>query len=468
MKKTIIFALFVLALFFLSACDMLFVDEEIREIAKSGSYTDCANLDTSENKHRIDECYSYVGKRQNDPNACAAASKNYKDSCYEDVAVDLEREDLCDEISSKNSKTDCFSGVAVKKKDPSICDNLEGDRKDDCYKTYSVDAGDFDSCAMIEDENKNDECYMHFAVEDMNSELCSDMNKEKNKDKCFFDVALTETNMELCDSIKDESKKENCYNAIESKEKEQTGECTYDSDCDSICEGDIMWKMGCDPRENKCIKTFDYDCQEQKEVVAGYEFGKVCSEGECIRDDEAIAKQKAELIALQAEISTQFKELNAERQIYTSEKYEAQNKCLDVLSDVTNKLIIDSSLKLASVANSAVEFVGKGGSIIASTTKLTVKDDQLVKTVSMSAKFTNKFTNDFASGFGDYTGKVTDDLGKIVMKAKSGNELTTEEAVEFYCGYNDYLSDVLDITAEQSENYQEASRLLREKINAFP
>ncbi|MCK5282162.1 MAG: hypothetical protein KAK00_02030 [Nanoarchaeota archaeon] len=468
MNKPIILALFIVSLVLLPGCDLFFVDEEIRDIAKSGDYSDCAGLDTSEDKKRIDKCYSYVGKRQDDPNACAAASGNYRDDCYEDVAVDLHREDLCNNINSKYDKRDCFTDIAVYKEDPAICANLAGNEANICYKQYSIDADDFDSCALITSDGESDECYIYFAVEDSNHELCGELNLKTNRDECYYGIALANTNSEFCESIEKDSKKEECYENIETMSEEEAGDCKYDSDCDAICEGDIKWKMGCDARTNTCIKTFDYDCKEQKEKFASYEFSMVCADGECVSNDAEIAAMKAELIALQAEISAEFKELNSYRETYKNEKYEAQNKCLDILSDVTNKFIIDSALKMGSVIGSAVKYISKGSDIISHTHSLSIKDDELTRTVSMSAKFTSKFTKDAAGYFGDYSGKMTDKLYKLTQAAKSGNEMTTEQAVEFYCGYNNYLSEVLDATAEQSENYQAASKLLREKINAFP
>ena len=66
MNKLIVFTICILSLFIFTGCDGFFVDDETRAIAKTGHYTDCASLDTSENKNRIERCYSYVGKQQDE------------------------------------------------------------------------------------------------------------------------------------------------------------------------------------------------------------------------------------------------------------------------------------------------------------------------------------------------------------------------------------------------------------------
>ena len=68
-KRLLILPIFLVSLLLLAACDLFFVDEEIQEIANSGHYTDCANLNINDDKNRIEKCYEYVGKKQDDPAA---------------------------------------------------------------------------------------------------------------------------------------------------------------------------------------------------------------------------------------------------------------------------------------------------------------------------------------------------------------------------------------------------------------
>ncbi|MBN2458409.1 hypothetical protein JXB31_04745 [Candidatus Woesearchaeota archaeon] len=468
MNKTVIFAMLVVSLFLFSGCDLLFVDEEIQDIAKSGDYSDCASLDTSEDKNRIERCYSYVGRKQDDPSACAAASGSYRDECYEDVAVDLGREDLCNEISSKYDKRSCFVDIAVDKKSPGICANLEGDEANTCYKDYSIGAGDFDSCALITSEAESDECYMHFAVEDSNQELCAGLNSKKNRDECYYGIALANTNSQFCESIEQESRREECYANVDAKSEEEgsAGDCKYDSDCDPICEGDIMWKMGCDPKTNSCIKTFDTDCSSDAESINGVEFPKTCAKGECVRNQAEIDATIAELEAMKKEISDNVKSLTNYRLEVTQLKLEANHKCLDGLSDATNKFIIESAVKLGSIASSGVSYVKDGSSIVSSTTSIKYVGGKFTTVTKQSYDFTSKFTSDAASYFGDWNDKIVEKMYKL-NQAPEDAKPPIEDFIAFWCDYNNYLGEILDATGEQLDQQIEVAKAIQEEIDAL-
>lgn len=460
--KLILLTVFLVSLLLLAACDMFFVDEEIQEIAKSGSYTDCANLNITDDKNRIEKCYEYVGKKQDDPAACAAATGNYRDDCYEDVAVDLGDESLCNNIASKYSKSDCFTDIAVDKKDSSICANLDGDYADDCYKEYSIDTDDFDSCAMISSDSKSDDCYLHFAVEDNNEELCGELNKKDNRDDCRYQLAINNGNPAFCESIESDSTKEDCID--EAGMVESQG-CKYDSDCDPICEGDVKWKMGCDPDKGECIKTFDTDCSSIIDEVAGFSFGQVCSEGECIRDDDGIAEQKAELTQLQAEISQNVKDLNAYRDDVNNQKLDANKKCLNALADVTNMLIIDSAMRMGGIVSSGISYIAKGTSLVSSATTTTYVNKELVSVTKTSTNF--NFGKDIAGAMGDYAGQVTEKMNSLLRAEEANQKPPVEDYIAFYCDYNAYLGEVLDVTGAQLDQQVAMAQVLEKQINAL-
>ena len=461
LKYIILAVIFVLLLTF-TACDELFVDDETIDIAKTGTYLDCASLDTSDNANRIEKCYEYVGKRQNDPSACAAASGHYQDDCYGDVALDLGDESYCGKISSKYSKTDCYTDIAVDKGDSSVCTNLAGDQADECYMDFSIDTDDFDSCAYVSSESNSDDCYLHFALQDNNEELCADLNKKTNRDECKYQLAINNANSLFCDSIESNSKKEECLNQAGEVEK---GVCKYDSDCDSICEGDTKWKMGCDPVKGECIKTFDTDCTTLTDTVADFDFQQTCSEGECIRDDDAIALQKAELLALQAEISANFKELSAYRDDVNTQKLDANKKCLNALADVTNMFIINSAMSLSGIISSGISYVAKGSELVTSATTMTFKNNELVSVTKTSTNF--DFGNDIVGSMGDYAGAATEKLYALTKAEEANKKPPVEDYIAFYCDYNKYLGEVLDVTGAQLDQQVAMAKVLEKQINAL-
>ncbi len=127
------------------------------------------------------------------------------------------------------------------------------------------------------------------------------------------------------------------------------GECKYDSDCDAICEGDVMWKMGCNPRENKCIKTFDTDCYSDAESFGEYSFPKICQAGACVRDENSIRAQKDKLIAEKKLWSDTVKEINSVRDGIRQAMLDSNKNCINGIADMTNVAIVEFATRIASV-----------------------------------------------------------------------------------------------------------------------
>src|SRR3989338_2412912 len=88
----------------------------------------------------------------------------------------------------------------------------------------------------------------------------------------FFLVGCTEEelNQLLCEKPEGWKMKLYCWTQQNSGNDDSTSgptsndnsgkECRFDSDCSTICEGDVFWKRGCDPQTDKCKKTFETDC----------------------------------------------------------------------------------------------------------------------------------------------------------------------------------------------------------------
>jgi hypothetical protein len=136
-------------------------------------------------------------------------------------------------------------------------------------------------------------------------------------------------------------------NETASSESEENKDCQYDSECEPICEGHVQWKQGCNPRSGKCEKTFEHDCTTDSVKVAGYTFQKTCVEGVCAQDNEVVRER---LENEKEKISAEVKAMTAQRQRVSKVMLDAQRRCLDGLSDVTNKLIVETALKVASPA----------------------------------------------------------------------------------------------------------------------
>lgn len=294
--------------------------------------------------------------------------------------------------------------------------------------------------------------------------------KASNPDVCLTGVGRANNNPEACAMIKDDSWKQTCYASItdddqNTVENEEPSGCRYDSECDPLCEGNTLWKQGCNPRTGQCEKTFDTDCTATTETFAGFTFPKTCDAGQCIRDQEAIDQTKAELQLLQSQISQNVKALNAYRDDVNTQKLQANKNCLNALADVTNKFIIDSALKIGSILASGAEYVKSGSSIITQASQLDTVDDELAVITTTSYEFTAKFTQDAAGYFGDYADKIAQtmyDLNNAQQKPP------VEDYIAFWCDYNNYLGEVLDATGEQLDQQVALAKALAADQAALP
>lgn len=224
MKHYLVFIfLFILAIS-LTGCFQ--IDEEINEIAKSGSYQDCDSLDTSDNKNRIEQCYSKVGQKQNDVNACNAidgTQRTLRDNCYGDIAVDTKNTDLCDKLNF--NKYACYADVGLASGNPHICMNLGVDDAPSCYKRYATSIGDVEVCkSIISGNSERDSCLYFFLGEAKDETFCAQFEKQSYKEDCYVMIAPKVKGNLLCDKITNQQKKENCIISV-AKESKDINHC---------------------------------------------------------------------------------------------------------------------------------------------------------------------------------------------------------------------------------------------------
>lgn len=137
--------------------------------------------------------------------------------------------------------------------------------------------------------------------------------------------------------------------AVAEEEVADNGECKFDSDCPAMCEGDVMWKRGCNARTNTCEKTFDTDCSADIESFGDVGFPKVCSAGACVRDGASIARERAELEQLEKDMSDEVKKINAQRSELQALMLDSNKKCINGIADMTNVAILEFATRVGSV-----------------------------------------------------------------------------------------------------------------------
>jgi len=180
--------------------------------------------------------------------------------------------------------------------------------------------------------------------------------------------------------------KEACIQAVKrvlGNEGENDGECRFDSDCESICEGNVLWKQGCNARSNTCEKIFDTHCGS--EIIADLEFEKLCDLSGCQRNSAAITTEINRL-------TEKWKKNNEDHQRLNQLQLESAKLCISTLEDVTNLFLVKSALLIASPLQSLEE-------IGASTTidiieKLNDKSTPPEELIAHHCKLENQLTTD--------------------------------------------------------------------------
>ncbi len=242
--------------------------------------------------------------------ACDSVSDaSAREHCWQKTAIVKGNPELCEKISDPAPKAKCYSELAVKLKDPKLCDSVNGgfvgEDPFECLQAVAAATGDKSLCDRISSPVSRGGGII-----------------TASKEKCLEQLGATSSGGEP-DAPK--------------------GECRFDSDCDPLCVGTVLWKQGCDAQTNKCVKTFDDDCAKESVLVAGYYFPGVCrSNAEaffCVVSKQALQAKKAELVQEGNDYTASMQETTRLRQHFVKE-------CLNTLADVTDKFIIDSALML--------------------------------------------------------------------------------------------------------------------------
>lgn len=233
---------------------------------------------------------------------------------------------------------------------------------------------------------------------------------------------------------------------------EEEGDCKYDSDCDSICDGAVKWKMGCNARTNTCEKTFDTDCSADIETFGEQDFPKVCRAGECARDENSIEVVKARLTKEKEMWVDAGKQINAVRPEINAAMLEANKNCINGIADMTNVAIVEFATRVASVLAGGIPDVAA----------------MTASASSEAAELASENVKNLAAAASDYAG---DSLNRLYNyqdgePVKEEKKLAPHEYIKLNCDLYQYFNKV---QAESDEDLQtaldnanEADRLLKE------
>ena len=134
------------------------------------------------------------------------------------------------------------------------------------------------------------------------------------------------------------------------------GECRFDSDCPTLCAGAVLWKQGCDARENKCVKTFDTNCAAKATDAEGTQVPFTCAQGACVEDSAAVAT------ARRAALVKKGNELTAAMSVTNSQWQVANDLCLTAAANMMSTFSTGTSRRV-SVPDSVVALYSNQGKV---------------------------------------------------------------------------------------------------------
>lgn len=320
------------------------------------------------------------------------------------------------------------------------CDNIgmkKGAAKDYVYEEY-------DKWINKEFENFQSDCRKSNGIIDgKDCVQCGEGEIAKN-DKCIS----------LEDGVSDENDDIDSEKEDLSEETQEKGECKYDSDCDPICDGNIMWKMGCNPRTNTCERTFDTDCSSDKESFGELSFSKVCTNGECIRDTEGIATTKADLENEKKVWSQTVKDINASRDNIRNAMMDANKNCINGIADMTNVAIMEFSTRIASVLAGGIP------DIAAMTASAAEKAGGLMQ----------EHVKNLAGAAADYAGEALNRLYNYQSgePAEEERKLKPHEYIKLNCDLYNYFKNVQAESDTDLETALENARRVDALLQMLP
>lgn len=230
--------------------------------------------------------------------------------------------------------------------------------------------------------------------------------------------------------------------------------CKYDSDCDPICEGNVAWKMGCNPREDKCEKTFDTDCSADVEEFSSLSFPKVCSEGACVRDDSSIGNMRSQLEGEKQYWSETVKAINSTRQDLNTAMLDANKNCINGIADMTNVAIIEFSTRIASVLAGGIPDIASMSATAA----------------EKAAGLMSENMKNLAGGAVDYAGEAVNRLYNYSSgePSEEDKKLKPHEYIKLNCDLYDYFKNVLAESDNDLDVALGEAKKVDELLNALP
>jgi hypothetical protein len=111
-------------------------------------------------------------------------------------------------------------GLAVKNSNPQLCEGISiQEHKDSCFNDIGVNLGDSLLCNKIQNKNRKDSCLQNASANYTKRKQCEAMTTQASKDGCLFQIAENSNDPSLCNNFENQPLRSACFSSIAHKYK---------------------------------------------------------------------------------------------------------------------------------------------------------------------------------------------------------------------------------------------------------
>jgi hypothetical protein len=190
----------------------------VSNAVKAGDPELCREL---ESEGEMLRCFGRVAEAKGDKDMCKAYLSQHQgrlDECMSSVGSKMGDISACDEISDRRKMMSCYAGVGRKNNDPDVCASIDRDEislRESCFLDVATDLGRADICENIEaGGHYHRQCYTSLAVKNSSPKLCSEIQHDMSRDLCYRDVAQSTGWQNVCGEISNTVERRKCDSQV--------------------------------------------------------------------------------------------------------------------------------------------------------------------------------------------------------------------------------------------------------------
>lgn len=186
-----------------------------------------------------DGCLLKFALENGNEDACSFLPASKIDSCLNQVAINFQKPQICEQLSTEGSRQECIFSISVSE-GLNGCNKLKEDKREDCYITvFGSKNISVQECSLVSGVAVN----YCMALAKRNADLCMEIKSESMIMDCVRDMALRLNDYKICDLLRsNKTSLYDCYAhaAISAYDKELCDKIVLDDNhekCDQFFRG---------------------------------------------------------------------------------------------------------------------------------------------------------------------------------------------------------------------------------------